>query len=260
MADLHKEQLEEQLGDAFLALLMEEYAEVGGRSLTDAYQSSGVTMPEALDAACQAEFQKAYQKAKKGTLLRCTVNRAAKIAAVFFLVLSLSVNLILSVEAIRVPLLNFYLDTKRHFSSLSFNPSEDADPDSQEVSLPVSVPKGYRIIKKSHNYEDFASLRNDSILFLAYQNEDGHILMINTYPAAGNVSLDTEDALVTEFELNGMNALSIQSDDGMLRTLWIDPERQRTYDISCTGLAEEDFNLYVYELSGRFLSPVFFAD
>lgn len=167
-------------------------------------------------------------------------------------------------EAIRVPFLNFCFETQRYFSSLSFLTDGETQKDSkddQTVSLPITAPRGYQIITKQHNHDGFDKIHTDSILFLGYQNDGGNTLMLQTYPAAGTLSIDTEDADHIQFDLNGMQAIQIHEEkDGMFRTIWIDAERQRVYDVSCNGLSEEAFQQYIFELSGMFMAPTLYAE
>lgn len=263
MADLHKDRLEEQFGDAALEFLMSEYAEAEGMQLLSRFETSHQTMPDTLDGICQTKIRKVNQESEKEILLRRTVYRAAKIAAVFAIFLLLSVNLILSVEAIRVPFLNLCIDTKRYFSSLTFSQENTAptEADPEEVSLPIDVPPGYSLSYKDHNHEDFSLIYEDSILFLGYQDADGHTFLFQTLPAMGSFSIDTEDAESTRFLLNGMQAIQIrQESDNMMRTIWVDPERQRLFDVSCNGMRAEEFEQHILHMSAMFMAPELYAD
>lgn len=263
MADLHKELLEEQFSDTALLLLMDEYADADGKNLLSLYEEAMVQMPPELDKSCQMQIQKLYEKTEKSALLRRMVYRAGKIAAAILIIFSLSANLILSVEAIRVPLLNLCIKTQKYFSSITFPSEQDDDSDSDEdvVSLPISVPKGFTLLHKDHNHADYNYIYEDSILFLAYQNEEGHYYMFHTLPAQGSLSIDTEGAESVEFLLNGMQAIQIrQESDHTLRTIWVDPERQRLFDVSSNGMREEDFKQHVLELSARMMAPELYAD
>lgn len=263
MADIRREQLEEQFSDAALLLLMDEYAEAHGAMLWNDYEENNSSIPEQLDKTCQMQIQKLYKETKKSALLRRTVYRAGKIAAAILIVFSLSVNLILSVEAIRVPLLNLCIKTQKYFSNITFPGEQDADSEADKdvVDFPLSVPKGFTLFHKDHNHDDYAYIYEDSTLFLAYQNQDGHYFMFHTLPAQGSLSIDTEDAEAVEFLLNGMQAIQIcQESDHALRTIWVDPERQRLFDVSSNGMTEEDFKQHIFDLSAMLMAPELYAD
>lgn len=261
MTDSRRTQLEEQFVDASLSLLLDECAEKQGAKWLEAYEHSGISMPGELDKACTALIEKKQRSSQKEFLLRRTAGRAAKAAAIGIACLFICGNLILSVEALRVPLLNFCIDARRSFSSLTFQAEDPSDPADGAVSLPITVPSGYRLSVKDHNHEDDALIHEDSNLFLAYQDDEGHVLMIQTLPAKGSLSIDTENAEASRFLLNGMQAIHIQKEeDHMLRTIWIDPERQRLFDVSCNGLPDEAFEQYIYELAAMLMAPELYAE
>lgn len=263
MDDLHRTQLEEQFADAALHLLLEEYAQAEGQKLLEDYAVSGCAIPEDLQKNCEERMQKLYKETEKGALLRRTVYRAAKIAAVLVILCSLSANLILSVEAIRVPLLNLCIKTQKYFSSLTFSTQQDSgsEADDEVVDLPISVPKGYSILKKQHNHDDYSFIYEDSILFLAYQNPEGHYFMFQTLPAEGSLSIDTENGEAAEFLLNGMQAIQIRQEaDHTLRTIWVDPDRKRLFDVSSNGMKDEDFRQHILDLSAMLMAPELYAD
>ena len=101
MADLHKKQLEDQLGDAMLSYLMDEYAEAAGSQLLSGFEESGQVIPDILNHSCLDMIRAHNRASEKSALLRRTVFRAAKTAAVLVIIFSLSANFIMSVEALR---------------------------------------------------------------------------------------------------------------------------------------------------------------
>lgn len=85
--------------------------------------------------------------------------------------------------------------------------------------------------------------------------------MFHTLPAKGALSIDTEDAESVEFLLNGMQAIQIRQEaEHTLRTIWVDPDRQRLFDVSSNGMREEDFKQHILELSAMLMAPELYAD
>lgn len=264
MADTRKEQLETQFADAALLLLMDEYADAEGQQLWDAYRQSDTGMPEALDQKIQAGIQTVYKKTEKSALLRRTGIRAAKIAAGLAAALSLSVNLVLSVEALRVPLLNFYLDARSFATSVTFwGEDETAVPQTrnEDNSLAIPSPKGYDLQLQKHNYDDCTRLYEDSSMFLVFLNEAGDSIHLSTNPAKGSFSIDTEDCAQSEIILNGQTALYLKKrTDDSLRVLWVDTSRNRLYDLYASSMPEKDFIDYATMLSWTLLEEDLHAD
>ena len=73
MSELHKPLPEEQIQDASLLILMDEYAQADGQKLRSAFEASGIIMPDALDSACQMQLQQYRRSSETSTLLRNTV-------------------------------------------------------------------------------------------------------------------------------------------------------------------------------------------
>lgn len=263
MDNLHKDRLEEAFADASLMLLMDDFAQCHGEMLLEEYRRAETAMPDALDRVCREKIASVQKKSEKDILLRRTARRAAKAAVITLVSLCLCANLVLSVEALRVPFLNLCIQARKHFSSLTFSTENSGSygSDKDVVELPIPAPEGYNIVVKDHNHDGYAYIYPDSVLFLGYQDPEGHLFTFQTLPANGSFTIDTEDAESTEFLLNGMQAIQIrQEDDNFLRTIWIDPQRQRLFDISCNGMAEEDFQELLRQMSAMLMAPEFYAD
>lgn len=246
MSELHKPLPEEQLQDASLLILMDEYAQADGQKLLLNFETTGITMPDSLDKVCQLQIEQYRRKSEKSTLLRNTVYRVVKVAAAFMIVCSLSANLILSVEAIRVPCLNFFIRITDYFTEINFSgkqSSHDSD------ILPFSPPDGYTLIVQKHNYDDFSKIRPDSILFYGFQKDDGSMLSIDSLPAVGSISLDTEDSESVSFYMNGMKAIHIMKSNGEQTIVWFDESHNRIYNVFCSNMDKDEFMTYLMTLS-----------
>lgn len=255
MADLHRQLLEDRMSDAALTLLMDEYAEADGIQLLSAFEKSETTMPETLDQATQKKIRKYNRESEKSALLRRTVCRAAKIAAVFVILCSLSVNLILSVEAIRVPCLNFCIRVTDYFTEIQFSDKHSKD---TPQNLPFHPPEGYTSMVQTHNYDDFSTIRQDSVLFYGFKHEDGSILSVESFPAEGSISLDTEASESVSFYMNGMKAIHILKNNGNQTIIWFDEHRERIYNAFCSNMDKDDFLTYVMLLSVDLMNDAFY--
>lgn len=246
MSELHKPLQEEQIQDASLLILMDEYAQADGQKLLENFETSGMIMPDSLDRACQLQVERCRRKSEKSTLLRNTVYRVAKTAAVLMIVCSLSANLILSVEAIRVPCLNFFIRVTDYFTEINFSDKRSSN---GSDALPFSPPEGYTVIVQKHNYDDFSKIRQDSILFYGFQKDDGSMLSIESLPAVGSISLDTEDSESVSFYMNGMKAVHILKSNGEQTIVWFDESHKRIYNAFCSNMDKDEFLSYLMMLS-----------
>lgn len=251
MSELHKPLPEEQIRDASLLILMDEYAQADGQKLLSQFEASGMTMPDSLDKICQLQLERYRQKSEKSTLLRNTVYRVAKIAAVLMIVCSLSVNLILSVEAIRVPCLNFFIRITDYFTEINFS---DKQTSRDSGVLPFYPPDEYTVVIQKHNYDDFSKIRLDSILFYGFQKDDGSMLSIESLPAEGSISLDTEDSESVSFFMNGMKAIHIFKNNGEQTIVWFDEPHKRIYNVFCSNMDKDEFLSYLMILSTELMN------
>ena len=184
MNDLQREKLEEQFSDSTLTLLMNDFAQADGEAILALYEASKAEMPEELDKKCKLQMEACQKKSEKGALLRRTVTRAAKAAAITLACLFLLGNLVMSVEALRVPFLNFCIETRRSVSHLTFGENtESRSSESSGIGLLIGAPNGFTLTQKYHNHDDYDLIYEDSSLFLLYTNEEGKYFSIQTFMA-----------------------------------------------------------------------------
>lgn len=123
------------------------------------------------------------------------INTAAKrVACIIAALIIAATCTVLSVDALREGVKNFFLRTYEKFSTLSFSTDDDAGPAKiEEYHIPTYIPEGYKIIK---------SEKCRTIYYVSYKNDNGTEIYYSQQCAYGNEMLiDTEDA-VTE-EING---------------------------------------------------------
>ena len=134
--------METQFADATITLLLDQYAETDGLRLLQEYQSAPQKMPDTLDSLCQNTIQKAY----KSTLIRSTLKRAASAAACILIALTMTSQLIMHVEAFRIPVLNFLLKQEKKFTEISFtgSASHDTTLDQLRMLIWMAVPDSYQ--------------------------------------------------------------------------------------------------------------------
>ena len=153
MADTRKEKLIQQYEEAALALMLEEHAEAQGQQLLQSFEQSSAqgkteAMPQALKDKCQRLLQKAYKKGRNRSLVRRIFKTCAKVMVVALALFGILSATVLSIEALRVPTLNFILDRggKFAFVNVGFN---DAGLEKQFKAIVKTVeanlPKGYSL-------------------------------------------------------------------------------------------------------------------
>jgi len=241
----HRSELQEQFSDAAIALMMHEYAQDSGEDLLHKFQDSGEIIPPELDQRCQ----KAIQKAHKRTLMGSTLQRAARAAACGVILLVLLFPLAMSVEAFRIPTLNFILKYGKGFTGITF--SQDSGSftalDNLRLLLWPTIPEGYEFEAEHVNTVNPRGVEQISSFLIRYQNEDGGKLDIAITKAEGAINVDSQDAQVISMELSGQQAVFIAGE--ALRILWVNEDQGQLYNVVGYNTGPDDFWKCVYALS-----------
>ena len=222
MDDKRTDELRDQYEDALMALLMDEYAELNGAQLLKEYEDadrSGAipNMPETLDRNCRHLIQRSYSKHRFRIRLRSIAKTSKRVASITLAVLGLCSILIVSVEAIRTPVVNYFIDQYEKFSTIDFdkdNNTGTSDPiettiesrpvDRSESPLVGMIPDGYHLVQ---------FLDKGKRGFTCYYEDDtGNVISFMATPAEGILNVDTEDAEVKDIELLGHSGVLIKKD------------------------------------------------
>ena len=115
MNDQRRERLEDAWDETALELLMDDYAEIAGSELYDEYCSdleigNVEDLPAELDESCQEMIHASFtaeSKAKKNPL-NTALSYVYKAAMVVLAIFGATTVLVVSVDALRVPVLNFF--------------------------------------------------------------------------------------------------------------------------------------------------------
>lgn len=147
------------------------------------------------------------------TLLNTTMKRAAAV----ILVVILSFSAAMSVEAIRTPVVRFFIEVYEKFSTVFFSAEEDSPSVidlENEVYLPSYLPEGFEVVSQ---FED--------ILFIhyEYENEDGHFIIYEQSVLDTDLSINTEDIETEEIEILDFTGIYFEN-LGMHSLLWSNGE------------------------------------
>lgn len=211
MGDARKEQLIRQYEDAALALTQEEQAQGDTHSPN----------------ACP-------KSRKRGLLLR--IFRACAMAAVVALaLLGLVTATVLSVDALRVPVLNFILDHggKFAFVNVGFN---DAGLEKQFKAIVKTVeanaPEGYAIANEPAT--------DDPMLLIRMVNSKEDILHVCAHRESASIKVDTEGAQIQKVELKGGQKGYLIIEEG-LYCIWHDEAKGLIISVSTMNVEPDDF-------------------
>jgi hypothetical protein len=231
-----KQKLLEQYDDAAFALLMDEYAEEEGARLMaefEAAQAAGQVpeMPQTLDEQCRRMIRRNSAKKRGKQAARRFGKVAVKAAVAVLVFLGLVTTVVMSVDALRIPVLNFIVEQYEKYSSLQLNnDAQNTDANLANEYLLGLLPDDYYIISKT----------DDPIFKITmYENDIGDLVQFCITQTNGTYNIDTEDAIVSEIVLGDYKAILLEEDG--YQAIWYDSANSIVYNFRATGFTKETF-------------------
>ncbi len=246
MTDENKQRLQENCEEAALGLLMEEYAEIEGESLWREFQAAQAAGngPETLQREDRNVSRGSEAKNRRFDFLMRLGKRVQHAAVIFLVLVCLFSSLVVSVEAFKIPVLNYIVVLEKKFSGLSFGNNEDLNEEYESlVDLICSVPcpEGYHVSDQQ--------IAADGILALYFSHEDRNVMKITIYESEGQFNIDTEDVAQTSMKIQDYEVLYLQKNGH--RLMLMDAERELVFDIRSFELEDEAFWRYAYALAEK---------
>ena len=243
MSENKKLELLDQYDDVTFALLMDEYAEEEGARLRkefeEAHASGEVSdTSDALDKKCLQMIHRDFAKKRGKDNVRKIIRITSKVAVAVMVFLGVAATTIMSVDALRIPVLDFIVEHFSEYSSITF---EDNNTPSMHFAVDTfenALPDGYALV--SHTI-------TDNLTLVAYQNENGDIAQLNVTPAKGEIRLDTDGAIYSEIELYDYKAILLEENG--YQVFWHDENTNVVYTVQATALTKEQIIDICYALA-----------
>lgn len=221
--------------DASVALFMEYYCASMSEKM-EKMQAADAAFPETLDARCKRTIRKECAARKRRQFLKSAV-KGLRYAAIFAVVLiTLSSVLFVSVEAIRVPIINYYITL--HSDHLEISQPQDPPLESPELinwydPLDGLLPSGF-VLKKVRYYADIEAVA------LYKDNANNRSVFLTVSPLHAVINVDTENAQeIRDIRINGNNCIFVLK-GSRISIVWIDEVEERVYIIITIGLSETE--------------------
>ena len=170
--------------------------------------------PKELDdwfAGYLEKVKKSEKKAKRMAAAKRIANKAAMVAIVLMIGLAL---VTFSVDALRIGVLNFIVETTQRYTSIKVGNVIDKE---DEVTIPWSsyylpeyITDGYSISR----VEEFSDIR-----MIYYQNASGEVIEFSQSFGNYNYQIDTENAEATEVMINGTKGI-LADKNGDITLIW----------------------------------------
>lgn len=225
MIDNNREELMEQYEDAAFALLMSDYAEQEGARLLQEFENLQPEMPAALDVRCSDLIHRTYEKQRRKDRMKRTLQTLTRTVTVLLLIIGVCSALIFSVEAIRVPLINFFFEYQDGFMGISGDGDSDREAFAPS-SLESFMPEGYVCCRSTSYDKDHTEI---------YQNAEGSTIVFSFHSLDGEINIDIEDATVEEIILAGYSGQLVKNGTSQ-KLIWYDEEHLLVYIVTASDL------------------------
>ena len=249
MNEQKKQKLLEQYDDAAFALLMDEYAETEGARLMaefEAAQAAGQVpeMPQELDEQCRRMIRRDRVK-KRGRRAAHSFRRVAVKAAVAVLVfIGLMTTLVMSVDALRIPILNYFIEHSEKYSTLELYQNETQIlPD---FDLPDTNPNDYLIQFLPEGYTSVYYYDDGGLINSGYQNQDGSTIYFDMMPGTAMYQFDTENATYDYIVIGGLDVILVEKEG--FQAVWTNTDQSIIFSITASDLSRNEVIDFLTEI------------
>ena len=194
MKEERRKQLLDEFEEASLSLLMDEYAEIDGERLWLEFEEADKAgdipdFPEDLDQKCKQIIQHSHAKHVWNMRLKHILRVSSKAAIITLVIIGIATSLVLSVDAFRIPVLNFILKHSERYSSI-MQREENEEIMSQIEAIRKNfeyyLPEGYSL--EGEKSAEYGSAD------LIYRNDSGNSITLKITRVPSTFIADTEDA------------------------------------------------------------------
>ena len=229
----------EKLEDAAVSVFMEQYAKALDAGIDKKMEECAEDVfPPELEKRCRALIQQEYAKERSRKRRKSALRILRSAAVIAVALLSLCSVLFMTVEAFRLPVMNFFVQKTDRYWQISKQENANQIPDvfNPEDPLRNVIPDEYVLTSLIGSWEEghiTAEYNN--------QNNSGIILIIS--PNAGNAQVDAEDASATPYKVllhNGVKSVEKER----IRITWIDEENNKFITLYATNISENMVEIY----------------
>lgn len=194
-------------------------------------------VPGELDRKCRQLIRQKRAESARREWFERSAKTVGRVAAVLLVVLVLGTTLVVSVTADRVPAANLILDRYKTHSSMGGirgeqSPTTAVSDVLVDEWMDALVPDGYEQIL-CNGYADGCFL-------IAYTNDAGSIIMLQSIRSEQIINVDTEDAEVRAVSIGGYDGVYIVKKDHKAM-FWNMSEKGKNFSLSTDELREDEF-------------------
>lgn len=224
-----KKELKEQLfEDMIKAALQDELEEETSEIMTEEeMRAAGIEVPT-FSREFERKMERMIRRRRREEWMQTNKKMLRNLAAVFLLVCLAGGTVISTVDAVRIPIKNFFLEIGGMFVQAD-DYIESARSETEEIIPEVGLKAEEVVI--SEEYAEFMPtyvlegynltyvIKEANNLMLEYSHPDGSFYMLQFCPEIPSNYVDGENANVETIEINGMQA-TIVKEENMIRVVY----------------------------------------
>ena len=233
------EETREKLEDAAVSVFMEQYAKALDAGMNKELEACVEdAFPPELEKRCRALIQKEYAKerCRKRRKNALRVLRSAAVVAVALL--SLCSVLFVTVEAFRLPVMNFFVQKTERYWQLSGQQNTDTIPEAFNPEDPLGgiVPDEFELASMIGSWEE-------RYIYADYVKDENTMISFILTQSGSNTEVDTEEASTKPDNVLGHDAImSVEGE--FVRITWLDEENAKILTLYATNVSENMVELY----------------
>ena len=225
------QEIYDQFADAATELMMRQYAKATGKTVMKTapmQKTSGE-----LDEKCHKLIKKRLRNQQIKTVSKMVL-RYSKVAAMFVLMLfGVVAILFTTVEAVRVPIINFFIEQKDGYLEISGTEDEKKPSEERETTaknpLDGLLPEGYELVM----YEEYST----GGFAVIYEKAEQERILYSERTNNNMLTVDSEGAVTENLTILSYEAVLISKEGYQL--VWLNETDERLYRIEADTLSRE---------------------
>lgn len=224
--------------DACVALFMEYYCVALSENIRkelDVIQIEASDFPNELDTRCRTAIKKEYALRKRKKCIQSFAKGLRYVAGVCVVLLALGSVLFMSVEAIRIPIINYYISLNEKY--LEIGPSSSINTNStNEINwndpLKGLIPPEYTLTKQEKYSPESA--------VTIYKNANGDRVHFRMSPINNVKRIDSENAeTIEQWEYLGRSIILVIKEN-IITVTWRDEQVGKTFTVIASALEKAE--------------------
>ncbi len=225
-------ELYDQFAEAATALIMRQYATSAGRTVMKTAPIQKTS--EELDERCRKQIKRNLRKQQMKVVAKMALRYTKKVAMFIVMLFGIVGILFTTVEAVRVPIINFFIEQKDGYLEITGENDENSlAPSGNIVStrpLEGLLPDGYEEVL----YEKYAS----GGFTIIYENSRNQYVFFTENALGSNLGVDNEESTSEHIAILSYDAVLIEK--GGYRLVWLNTDFERMCCIEADSLSREE--------------------